>query len=157
MPIDFMETLCILCAHSCVNQCCWADEQKPVPGWVAESTRLGYIVIQCPEYVKDTYETIKPMKLHDRGTMYLLEAIVKQMREDYVTGHGPYDDYNKNRKHEQRKSSGEIRGLNRKAIEKWLYGPTAGKLLQLSDTEAVIMGLRAMARKYETELKTLMG
>ena len=156
MAIEPVETKCILCAHSCANPCCWADEQKPVPGWVAEKTRLGYRVIECPEYVKDTYETIKPVKIHDRGADNLIQAIAKQMREDYVHGKGPYDDYNKNRKREARKTPGEIRGMNRQAIEKWLMGPVAAKLLEFSDTEAVIDGLRKMARQYETDLRTLM-
>ena len=156
MAIEPVETKCILCAHSCANPCCWADEQKPVPGWVAEKTRLGYRVIECPEYVKDTYETIKPVKIHDRGADNLIQAIARQMREDYVHGKGPYDDYNKNRSKENRKPQGMIRGMNRKAIEEWLQGPIAGKLFQFSDTDFVIDGLRKMAKQYETELRTLM-
>lgn len=151
------DTLCVLCARSCVNQCCWCDEQKPVPGWVAEKNTRGYLVLDCPEYVKDTYETIKPQKLDDRGVMFLLEAFSKQLREDYVTGRGgPFDSYNANRKRETRKSPGEIRGLNRKEIEKWLQGPVAGKMLQFSNTDEVIDGLRKMARTYETELRQWM-
>jgi hypothetical protein len=46
--------------------------------------------------------------------------------------------------------------LNRQLIEKWLRGPIAGKLLQLSDTDDVIDRLRKMARQYETDLMTLM-
>jgi hypothetical protein len=46
--------------------------------------------------------------------------------------------------------------MNRKAIEAWLHGPVAGKLLQFSDTDALIDGLRKMARQYETDLKNWM-
>ena len=151
------DTLCILCAHSCVNRCCWAEEFKPVPGWVAVKNARGYLVLECPEYVKDTYETIKPQTFHDESVKLLLEEAMRRMREDYVTGRGgPYDDYNQNRKREERKSAGEIRGMNRKAIEAWLHGPVAGKLLQFSDTDALIDGLRKMARQYETDLKNWM-
>lgn len=156
MAIDMTDTKCIWCALSCVNQCSWANEQEPVEGWVAEKNPRGYSVIECPLFIKDTIETIKPTKLHDRGTMNLLEALVTQMSQDYVTGHGPYDDYNNARKRELRKSKAEIRGMNRKAIEKWLYGPIAGKLLQLSDTDEVVRGLRKMSRQYETEMMNLM-
>ena len=150
------DTLCILCAHSCANQCCWADELKPVPGWVAEKSKHGYLVLECPEYVKDTYETIKPQKIHDAGMYIFLEEFGRAMREDYVYGRGPYDDYNKDKKKQDRKPKHELRALNRQLIEKWLRGPIAGKLLQLSDTDDVIDRLRKMARQYETDLMNLM-
>ena len=151
------DTLCILCAHSCTNMCSWEDDYEPVPGWTAEKTRQGYLVLQCPLYVKDTYETIKPQKIDSCGMDNILMAIGRQLREDYVSGRGgPYDNYNLNRKREERKSGAEIRRMNRKAIEEWMRGPIGGKLLQLSDTEEVIRMLQKLAKRYETDLMSLM-
>ena len=155
--IDYEDQLCVWCARSNINGCSWAEDLTPVEGWTAEPSKQGWHVIECPLFVKETAETILPAKLDDRGVMALLEEAAKQMREDYVQGRGgPYDDFNKNRKREERKSPAEIRGANRQAIEKWLNGPVAGKLLQLSNTDEVIRMLRKMARKYETELMSWM-
>lgn len=144
---DQSETLCIWCQRACTNCCSWSDHLEPVKGWVAEENKHGYLVRECPEFVKETKESILPAKLDDDGCMLLMEALAKQMREDYVHGNGFY---------ESDKCKGltrsEIRGKNRQLIEKWLLHGKGRKLLQLSNPEEVIRILRSMARKYETEL-----
>ena len=100
------------------------------------------------------------VSLFARTKHYYLDIFLAEfgraMREDYVYGRGPYDDYNKDKKKQDRKPKHELRALNRQLIEKWLRGPIAGKLLQLSDTDDVIDRLRKMARQYETDLMILM-
>lgn len=144
---DATETLCIWCQRSCTNCCSWSDHLEPVKGWVAEENNHGYLVLECPEFVKETKESILPAKLDGDGCMLLMEALAKQMREDYVHGNGFY---------ESDKCKGltrsEIREKNRQLIEKWLLKGKGRQMLQLSNPEEVIRILRSMARKYETEL-----
>lgn len=144
---DATETLCIWCQRSCTNCCSWSDHLEPVNGWVAEETNHGYLVLECPEFVKETKESILPAKLDDDGCMLLMEAVARQMRDDYIHGKGFYDT---ERNHGL--SRAEIRGKNRQLIEKWLTTGKGRKMLQLSNPEEVIQILRKLARKYETEL-----
>ena len=148
---DTTETLCIWCQRACANCCSWSDHLEPVKGWLAEENKHGYLVRECPEFVKETKESILPAKLDDDGCMLLMEALAKQMREDYVHGNGFY---------ESDKCKGltrsEIRGKNRQLIEKWLLKGKGLQMLQMSNPEEVIRILRSMARKYETELMQLM-
>lgn len=47
------DTLCWDCRKAMTKgSCCWTDpeEQKPVPGWVATETDMGYRVITCPNF-----------------------------------------------------------------------------------------------------------
>ena len=62
------DTLCWKCKNA-VNGCCWAKKFEPVPGWVAEPTKIKYLVsenavhsiteldsfkvIKCPEFESD--------------------------------------------------------------------------------------------------------
>ena len=60
------ETLCWRCGRACgLQQCRWALFGQPVPGWMAEETRIrtpdnkilaSYRVIACPEYMPDRVE-----------------------------------------------------------------------------------------------------
>ena len=93
---DTNDTLCILCQHSCRGGCSWSEDLKPVNGWIAEANRQGYRVISCPLYIKETAETILPSDIDTDGMLLLLEAAAKQMREDYITGHGKYEADKKN-------------------------------------------------------------
>ena len=81
--------------------------------------------------------------------MRLLEAVTRQMREDYIHGYGPYDN---DREKQKGKTRGEIRACNRKLIEKWLISGKGRSLLQLSNPEEVVKTLRVMARQHDTEL-----
>lgn len=144
---DETETLCVWCQRSCANCCSWSDHLEPVKGWVAEENSHGYRVKECPEFVKETKESIIPAELDNDGCMRLMEAVAQQMREDYVRGMGFYD-----RDRDRGMSRAEIRGKNRQLIEKWLLKGKGRTLLQLSNPEEVIRMLRKMARKYETEL-----
>jgi hypothetical protein len=146
---DASETICIMCAKSCTSACSWSAELKPVEGWEAEENPRGFLVRKCPEFVKETAETILPSDIDKDGMMRLLEAVAKQMREDYIHGDGPY---NNDREKQKGKSRAEIRDCNRKLIEKWLISGKGRSLLQLSNPEEVIKVLRVMARRHDTEL-----
>ena len=149
MMFEASETLCIMCANSCIGACSWSAELKPVDGWVAEENPRGYLVRECPEFVKETAETILPADIDNDGMMRLLEAVTRQMREDYIQGYGPYDN---DREKQKGKTRGEIRACNRKLIEKWLISGKGRSLLQLSNPEEVVKTLRVMARQHDTEL-----
>ena len=48
------ETLCWNCKRACgANKCTWAECFRPVAGWDAEKTELGYLVKSCPQYIED--------------------------------------------------------------------------------------------------------
>ena len=51
------DTLCWDCKNAMRGGCSWADpeQQKPVDGWAAVKTSLGYIVHACPKFVRETY------------------------------------------------------------------------------------------------------
>lgn len=147
--IDATDTLCIMCQKSCTNGCTWARSLDPVEGWTAVLNSRGYCVIQCPEFVKETAESILPADIDRDGMMRLLEAVALQMRQDYVSGLGVYDHHMKGM------SPGEIRAANRKNIEKWLKDKGA-KMLGLTNPEEVIMMLRKMARRHDTEMMQFM-
>ena len=58
MPFESKYTLCWNCANA-TGGCSWADELKPVKGWIATPQtrhRLeSYTVHQCPEFKRDAY------------------------------------------------------------------------------------------------------
>lgn len=51
------ETLCWSCTNPGTGRCCWDQELKPVPGWVAEATETDgfdtFRVISCPMYERE--------------------------------------------------------------------------------------------------------
>ena len=51
------DTICWDCANAMNGGCTWANpiEQKPIEGWMAEETDMGYRVINCPEFKRCTY------------------------------------------------------------------------------------------------------
>ena len=49
-------TLCWDCANSVSKGCEWARKLKPVKGWTADETKQGYLVRDCPEFIRDSYE-----------------------------------------------------------------------------------------------------
>lgn len=149
--IDTKETLCVLCQNSCRRGCSWDDKLVPVPGWTAVDNEAGCQVIRCPQFVKETPETIIPDEIDEGGMVLLLEAIARRMREDYIHGQGPHDRMSERRKHHHT-TYPEIRQANRHEIERWLLHGQGRILLQLSDPEEVIRMLRPFAKKYEESL-----
>ena len=51
------ESICWDCKKALTGGCCWTDTdiQKPVPGWTAQETPAGYLVHDCPRFVRETY------------------------------------------------------------------------------------------------------
>lgn len=51
------ETLCWYCKNPGTGRCCWDVDLTPVPGWIAEKTRVDnfdtFRVIKCPLFVLD--------------------------------------------------------------------------------------------------------
>ena len=130
------DTLCLYCGNACNSGCTWSAFAQPVDGWTAQKTRMGWLVIQCPEFVDDTKYKSNPQNIDNDGAMKLLEAMMRQMREDYVYGRGPY------------KKPAD----NRRAIEKFLLGDRGKKMLQLQDPEEVIKQLRTLASRHDTQM-----
>lgn len=140
------DTLCIDCQKCCNGGCSWSKDLTPVNGWTATETPRGYHVDACPEFVQDDETRGRPAVLDSEGVMACMEAMAKKMREDYISGRGPYD-IGANGK----RTRAEIRAANRKDLERWLRGK-GGALLQLSNPDEVILMLRKMARRYDNEL-----
>ncbi len=44
------ETICWSCKNC--TSCSWSNG-KPVKGWTAKPTKIGYIVLACPQYAED--------------------------------------------------------------------------------------------------------
>lgn len=127
--IEKATQLCEHCAKAC-GGCNWSDGLEPVEGWDAQPVTIenkseSYIVRQCPEFVQGTRDDKRHRGFTYEGCVKLLAAMLKQMRKDYVFGNT------------------ETRNL----IEKWLRYESTKKLLQLHDVDAVISGMRAMARR----------
>lgn len=151
---DQRETLCYLCQNSNRNGCSWARSLEPVKGWDAEENNQGYLVLWCPEFKKETPETILPDDLDRDGMMNLLEAMARQMREDYVKGTGKYTTNDLHKHSLKQEDFAKLRRMNREAIEKWIKHGPGRMLLQLSNPDEVITMLRKLARRYEQELLT---
>lgn len=150
--IEKKEQLCVLCQKS-GGGCKWSDHLEPVDGWTAEENLQGFFITKCPEFVKETPDTILPKDFNNDGMMLLLEALVRQMREDYINGRGPYDHINRgHKKQENKKTYAEIRAENRKLIEKWLIYGQGKDLLNLADPKEVVKNLRKLARMHDNEL-----
>lgn len=154
-PIETKDTLCILCQNACRNGCSWSERLEPVKGWKAIEYRSGYQVLECPEFLKETADTILPDNFEKDGLLALAEAIAARMRDDYIYGKGPYDEMAMRKKYGL-KTRAEIRAANRKEIEKWLTTGQGRLMLQLSDPESVIKQLRSLARRYDNELAHFM-
>ena len=150
MAYEKRETLCITCAKVCRGACSWSRDLEPVDEWVAEENSRGYQVISCPDYENDEDGHGRLKEIDRDGMMRLLEAAARQMREDYVTGYGPYN-ARENYRGAGAMNRAEIRAANRRAIEKWLRGNGA-KMLGLTNPEEVIQMLRPLARRHDEEL-----
>ena len=47
-------TLCWTCSKFNFR-CSWSQDFTPVAGWKAEENKNGYLVQECPEYDRDSY------------------------------------------------------------------------------------------------------
>ena len=94
---DINKTLCWNCARATgPGMCSWAEEFKPVEGWIAEKTKLSlgrdgnissYFVGYCPEYLDDTDAPAKdPKDMDTQGAISLIEAMARTARKDYIEG-----------------------------------------------------------------------
>ena len=53
---QYAHTLCWDCKNSTTYGCDWAREFIPVKGWEATETKNGYLITNCPEFVRDSWE-----------------------------------------------------------------------------------------------------
>lgn len=51
-----MGTLCWDCRNSTTKGCRWARRFRPVNGWVAVENKNGYLVEECPEFIRDSWK-----------------------------------------------------------------------------------------------------
>ena len=122
---ETMDSLCVQCGKACTKGCDWSRDFTPVDEWTAIKTDKSYLVIACPDYVED--EPIRDIDTD--GMLRLLEALGKQINDDYVCGTPQM----------------------RRVIEQDLrYGP-ARNLLQFNDIDSVIMKLRKLAKVRDEE------
>ena len=51
------DTICWDCANACGGGCSWSDpeRQTPVKGWTATKNTNGYIVHDCPKFIRESY------------------------------------------------------------------------------------------------------
>ena len=84
--------------------------------------------------------------------MLLMESVAKAMRDDYISGTGPYTVNDLPKRKFMPEDYAEVRNRNRKIIENWIKNGNGKNLLQLSDPDAVIQMLRQMARRHDQEL-----
>lgn len=124
------KTLCWGCAKACTSGCSWAERLEPVKGWVAQETEQktagkGYLVLECPEYVKETPET-KNRELVTDNCLKLIERLMEVNREDYIKG------------------SDETRN----EIRRFIRDRRSGRMHQIGDPEGVIRMLDAARTEY---------
>ena len=123
------ETLCIHCAKAC-GGCNWSDRLEPVEGWQTipdinrKGIKIGDQVVGCPEFVRGTRDDKRHKEFSENGICLLLEAMMKMLRNDYRFGDS----------------------VQRRSIESFLLSEQGKNMLQFSDPEAVISGLRRMIR-----------
>ena len=134
--IEEKDTLCVSCAKACNGGCSWSASLRPVSGWTAQQTNRGWMVTECPSFVRDNKHRSRPDSFDYNGVMKMLEAMLRQMRDDYIWGRGQF----------------KTRTENRQIIEKFLMSDGGRKMLQLSDPEEVIKQLRTLARRHDSEL-----
>ena len=147
------EQLCTYCGRAC-GGCTWSDGLEPVSGWEAEESRQGWHVTACPEYVQDS----RIRELDTSGVILLVEAIGRQLKEDYVRGRFPY---NQDRKAPGRPMSlddveiyraEESRARARRQIERWLTRGEGKTIFQVSDPASVIRELRKAAAEHDRKM-----
>ena len=119
------DTLCVFCAKACNGACSWSDALVPVDGWTADRTAKGYLVKECPEFQQDRLEPRDPQALNDDGCIRLLEAMLRLMREDYI-------------------SIPEARG----EIERFIRNPLARHLFIGMEPKVLLQALRKIPKRF---------
>ena len=150
---EYKRSLCFDCSKACVRGCSWADDYTPVDGWTAEKTRLGYLVLKCPEFTPDGEDRGRPKSFDNEGVTNLLEAVMTQTRNDYITGSGLYTRKTTSGRYtrEGDYKSSCPKAANRRLIEKFLRSSYAQQLFFIRDPEQIIIKLRRMASIYDTQ------
>jgi hypothetical protein len=147
------EQLCTYCGRAC-GGCTWSDGLEPVSGWEAEESKIGWHVTACPKYRSDSRIRV----LDTSGVILLVEAIGRQLKEDYVRGRFPYemrrtapnrpmslDDVEIYRAEESRERA-------RRQIERWLTRGEGKTIFQVSDPASVIRELRKAAAEHDRKM-----
>ena len=158
---DQRETLCYLCQNSNRNGCSWARSLEPVKGWDAEKNNQGYLVLWCPEFKKETPETILPKDLDRDGMMNLLEAMARQMREDYVNGTGKYTTNDLHKHSLKQEDFAKLRRMNREAFLSRIFAvftsdlyPEQLRFLHLRPATGWITGHAVFASLQKTSMRS---
>ena len=122
------DTLCLTCEKACKGGCNWADRLEPVHGWKVqqEEGMMSLTVIECPEFVKDSWRRNRARDFTNEGCVRLMEAVAKRMREDYITGSGDF----------------RTHVMNRKKIEEFIRSDAGQLMLMINNPEEVISELR---------------
>lgn len=118
-----VESLCSFCGNACNMGCSWSESFIPVKGWTAGENKNGYFVIECPEFCSDKWMHENPDDLDTEGCVRLMEAFLREMREDY---------------REQPRS--------RRSIENFLRNPHYRNLFWFCDPEDIIIQFRKEMR-----------
>lgn len=118
------ETLCSYCGNATNDGCSWSESLTPVEGWEAVQNKNGWFVVDCPEAVSDRWMHEKPSELDTEGCMLLMEAIARQMRDDYM-----------------------YMPKKRPYIERFIRSDYCHKLFGFSNPEAVIEQMRKGMRR----------
>lgn len=162
MARDYVKAPEILCwdCRKAVGGCSWSDKGEPVSGWEAapsvhaDGKIYGYNITACPEFEHDGPEDRTQLS-NKEGVMQMMEALVRQMRDDYIRGYGPITEKTlpiPDGKALSLEDYAKIRRANRKYIEDFLKCPKGRTMLQLTDPDAVIEQLRYLAKRHDAEL-----
>lgn len=95
-PEQFLDEkqLCWECAKA-YGACNWSEHFEPVPGWKAipvnprirkDGSRKpeSYKILKCPEFVEEKTHNLDPKEMDMKGCYDLVEAMIVQMRRDYL-------------------------------------------------------------------------
>lgn len=133
-------TICWDCAKACNSGCSWSDgSYTPVEGWEARpdvnSNGIeSFLVVSCPEFVRETPGDRDWRDLDSDGCVALVERLME------ITA----DDYEKCRTEEL------IR------IEKFIRGKGASRLHMINNPEQVIKALREKRKAYQQRRLSMM-
>ena len=123
---------CWECAKACNGGCSWSADFTPVEGWTAEETvdcsgATSYMILECPEFVKEDRENRERPELNTDGCLALIQRCLEVTRDDYLAA--------------EEKSQAMIR--------KFIRGRGASRLHMIGDPEGVIRMLDHDAREYK--------
>ena len=116
-----MDQLCERCSNAC-GGCEWSASLQPVPGWKTKPGVVSVEILSCPKFSQGNRDDKRIRGFTYAGVLNLFEAFLKQLRKDYVCG----------------SPEGRIQ------IEEFLRSKKCKEMLQFTDPEAVIRGLRKL-------------